>query len=455
MATVIPFRGLSYSPSRIPDLKLVVTPPYDVISPEKDEEYRRRHPHNVVHVILPRPEGAKDKYHHAADLLDAWRREGILVRDETPCFYVVSQRYTMKGLGERIRFGLVGRVLIEDDAAGRILPHERTMDAPRQDRLELLATTRANLSQVFLLYSDPEGSMARLVEGAASRPPERWAVDDIGTKAELWRITEPAALASLSQGLRDRTLWIADGHHRYAAARELRDRLRAQDPSAPGSRSYDYVMGFLTSMDSPGVTILPYHRAVFGREGLDRAQFIKKAREFFDVKEFAFEGFEPRSEQIRRKLREAARPGRTVLAAHVGGGSYLLLLIREDLDRAKHLGDALEGPLQDLDVSIVHHLLLEKALGITREEQREEEGPLRYTDDVDRALAWVDAHEAQVAILLNPTLKEHLMAVSAAGLQMPPKSTYFYPKVLTGLVLNPLDPVEEVHAAPAIGTAVG
>jgi uncharacterized protein (DUF1015 family) len=361
----------------------------------------------------------------------------------------------VKGLGERTRFGLIGRVRIEDDAAKVILPHERTMDAPRADRTDLLSATRTQMSQVFLLYADPEGTVAGAVEAAAARPAERWAVDDAGTESKLWRITDPAAIGALTGGLRERTFWIADGHHRYEASRAFRDRLRAEDGSPSGTRSYDHVMAYLTSMDSPGVTILPYHRALRDVAGLDRAALMRKAKEFFDVKEFAFDGLDPRAEQIRRKLREGARGGRNVYAAYTGPGSFLLLLVKEGLDRAKHLGDALEEPLRHLDVSILHHLLLGKALGLPAELQREEDGPLRYSDDIDRAMAWVDAGEAQVALLLNPTLKEHLMSVAGAGLQMPQKSTFFYPKVLTGLVLNPLDPVEEVHAAAAPAAQAG
>ncbi|MBI3448370.1 MAG: DUF1015 domain-containing protein [Acidobacteria bacterium] len=449
MATVIPFRGLLYSPLRVPDLKPVVAPPYDVISAEKDEEYRRRHPHNVAHLILPRPEGEFDKYRNAARLLSQWQKDGVLVRDETPCFYVVSQRYSVKGQGERTRFGLVARVRIEDGDSKTILPHERTMDAPRADRTELLHATRMHLSQIFILYSDPEGTIGRSVEAFGERPPERWAVDDAGTEAKLWRLTDRGMIRSITEGLRDRTMWIADGHHRYEASRALRDKLRAEDRSAPGTRSYDYVMCYLTSMDSAGVTILPYHRAVRDVEGLDRAHLLKKSREFFDVKEFSFEGFDPRADQIRRKLREAARGGRNVYAAYTGPGAFQILLVKESLDRARHL-ESLAEPLRHLDVSVLHHLLLEKSLGLSLERQREEGGPLRYTDDIDRALAWVDAGEAQVALLLNPTAKEHLMAVAGGGLQMPQKSTYFYPKVLTGLVMNPIDPVDEVaEPAPA------
>jgi uncharacterized protein (DUF1015 family) len=360
---------------------------------------------------------------------------------------VVSQRYTVKGLGEKIRYGLIARVRIEDEKANKILPHERTMDAPREDRLELLAATRTNLSQVFLLYTDPEGLVDRTIQTVTAHPADRWAEDDAGIEASLWRLSDQASLAAISATLETKTLWIADGHHRYAAARALRDRLRSGDKSASGTRASDYVMAMLTSMDSPGVTILPYHRAVRGREDLDHAAFLEKAREYFDVKEFAFEGFESRAEQIRRRLREAGRGGRNVFTAYTGKTSFLLLLLRDSLDRERLLGDALAGPLMDLDVSVLHHVLFHKALGIEPEEQRREDGPLRYTDDIERAMGWVDANEAQVALLVNPTLKEHLMSVSAAGLQMPQKSTYFYPKLLTGLVLNPLDPVEEIHAA--------
>lgn len=449
MAIVIPFRGITYSPTRVPDLNLVVTPPYDVISPEKDEEYRRRHPHNIVHVILPRPTNGLDKYQTAASHIADWRKEGILTQDEQPCFYVVSQRYSVKGLGERTRYGLIGRVRIEDDDAKRILPHEQTMSAPREDRMSLLAATKMNLSQVFLLYADPQGTISGLVESQASRPPERWAVDDTGSESSLWRVASPDLLSAITNAFRDRVLWIADGHHRYAAARAFRDRMRGESPAAPGARAHDYVMAMLTSMDSDGVTILPYHRALKGQDRLDPASFASKAAEFFDVKEFTFEGFDSRSEQIRRRLREAARPARHLMAAYMGQGSYVLLILRETLDKARLFGEATDETLRELDVTVLHDLLLEKALGIPKEEQLQSGAVLRYTDDIDRAMSWVDAGEAQVALLVNPTRKEQLMAVSAAGLQMPQKSTYFFPKVPTGFVLNPLDPSEEISAGIA------
>jgi uncharacterized protein (DUF1015 family) len=445
MATVIPFRGLTFSSAKVPDLTQVVSPPYDVISPEKDEEYRRRHPNNIVHLILPREENGRNKYKSAASQLKSWRKAGVLSRDDNPGFYVVSQKYTVKGLGERTRFGLVARVRIEDEASKIILPHEKTMAGPRVDRTELLAATETNLSPIFLLYSDPDGKIESLVESVSAQPPERWAVDDNGIEASFWRITDKSTMTTLTRVFKDRTLWIADGHHRYSASRTLRDTLRKKDGSDPATRGYDYIMATLTSMDSAGVTILPYHRALLGQEGLDQTKLVSMAREYFDVKEFAFEGVDQRAEQIRRKLRAAAGEDRNLMAVYMGQGSYLILILRDSIPKEKILPDSVQGPLQNLDVSILHHVLLESVLGISQEDQRKAGGPLKYTADVDRAMSWVDAREAQAALLVNPTMKEQLMAVSNAGLQMPQKSTYFYPKLLTGLVLNPMDPGDEVR----------
>ncbi|HXI04655.1 MAG TPA: DUF1015 domain-containing protein [Candidatus Saccharimonadales bacterium] len=454
MAVVIPFKGLLYNSSRIPDLRLVVTPPYDVISPEQDEELRRRHPHNIVHLILPRPEGAASRYECAARTLRSWRESGILAEDDAPAFYLLSQKYSVKGLGSRTRLGVVARVRIEEDENRVIRPHERTMAGPREDRTDLLDATRTNLSPIFLLGSDPGGTAESLFASIASRPEDRWAVDDQGIESRLWRVADRAAVAGLSEILRNRTLWIADGHHRYAAARAYRDRLRAADGSAPGTRSYDYVMAYVTTMESPGVTILPYHRTLRGLEDFDRAAFAGKARSCFDVKEFPFEGYEPRADQIRLRLREALRSGRNAFAAYTGPGSFLLLLLKEGIDLAEAFGGSLAPPLRPLDVSVLHQILLGKVMGLDGEEQSREGGPLRYTHEMDHALSWVDSGEAQVALLLNATLKEQLVAVADAGLQMPQKSTYFYPKVLTGLVLNPLEPFEEIHPQAA-GAAAG
>ena len=441
MARVVPFRGLLYSTSKVPDLKPVVAPPYDVISAEKAEEYRARDAHNIVHVDLPAGNAAG--YALAAELLAGWRQSGVLTRDEAPAVYVCSERYALKGKPERVRWGFIALVGIEEDDAGIVLPHERTMDLPRIDRLELAAATRMQLSPIFLLYSDPAGEMSGHIEAVAHRPADRWVSDDSGTDVRLWRVADAETIRVVCEGLASRKVWIADGHHRYAAARELRNKLRAeQGGGTPGSRSYDYVMAYLTNVDAPGLSILPYHRIVKGSRKVEADPLARKLSAHFDVKRFSFEGFHHRAEQIQRRLHEVSDRGRLAFGLYLGGAEFLLLLLKQDEHTTKLFSD-LPEPLKGLDVSILQRGILEPVLGITPG-AASEGGTLRYSEDIERAMNWVDAGEAQAAFLLNPTKKQQLMAVAEAGLQMPPKSTYFHPKVLTGLVLNSLDPADEV-----------
>ena len=442
MATVLPFRGLLYNASRIPDLKSVVAPPYDVISAEKAEALRSLHPNNIVHADLPSGD-APAKYAEARALLDGWRESGVLERDGSPAVYVTSQRYSVRGMPEKTRWGFLALLKIEDDAAGVVLPHEKTMDAPRRDRLELSAATRMQVSPIFVVYSDPAAAISGPIEALAHRPPDRWVSDDAGVDTRLWRLADPETLRTVCSALAGHKIWIADGHHRYAAARELRDRLRAADPgAAPGHRVYDYVLAYFSNVDAPGLTILPYHRVLKGMERFDVRALTRKAETMFDVKNFSFEGFDHRAEQIRRRLRELSDRGRLAVALYAGGAEFHLCVLKPGAASQAVLA-ALPEPLRGLDVSVLHQGILEAVLGISPEDQRSGRY-LRYTEEVEKAIDWVDASEANAAFLLNMPRRQQMMAVAEAGLQMPQKSTFFYPKVLTGLVLQPLDPVDEV-----------
>ncbi len=446
MSRVVPFRGLLYSPARTPDLKPVVAPPYDVISAEKAEELRARHPYNVVHLDLPQGESA-GRYATASALLSRWIEEGVLARDESPGFYVCSQRYAVRGMPERTRWGLLGLVGIEDGPAVMVLPHEHTTERPRTDRMELMAATRAQTSPIFMMYADPAGGFASLVEAAGARQPDRWAADDAGVDVRLWRLGDPDVVRALCEGFEQRRIYIADGHHRYEAARRVRDRWRAEGPRAEsGVRSYDYVLAYLSSLDAPGMTILPYHRVLKGFKGFEAAALARRAAAHFDVKRFSFDGYDHRAEQIRRRLHEFADRGRLALGCYAGGNEYLMLVLRPGGEDRPPF-DRLPAPLRALDAAILHHGVFEDALGLSPESWPEEVA-VHYTEDVERALGWVDAADGQAAFLLNPARSQQVMAVADAGLQMPAKSTYFYPKVMTGLVIYPLDPFEEVFEAP-------
>ncbi|HET6373477.1 MAG TPA: DUF1015 domain-containing protein, partial [Candidatus Polarisedimenticolia bacterium] len=242
---MIPFRGLLYSAARIPDLTQVVAPPYDVISAEKAAQLRARDPHNIVHIDLPEGEGAS-RYARAASLLSQWSDDGVLARDATPALYACSHRYAVRGMPERTRWGILALVRIEEDGSGIILPHERVMDSPRRDRLELTAAARTQLSPIFFFYSDPEGAISATLEATTNRPADRWASPDGVGDVRLWRLGDPDVVGRICGSFAGRKLWIADGHHRYAAARELRDRWRAESASGgDGERSYDYVLAYL------------------------------------------------------------------------------------------------------------------------------------------------------------------------------------------------------------------
>lgn len=445
MASVVPFRGLLYSASRVPELTPVVAPPYDVISPEQADVLRARDRHNVVHLDLPRGDGSA-RYTEAASLMKQWIQEGILEQDLRPAVYAMSQRYAARGMPERIRWGFIALLRIEDDDSGVVLPHERTMDAPRTDRMNLIAATRSQISPVFVLYADPADSIRAGLDPAIKRPADRWATDDGGVEVKLWRIQDTRILDELSRNLASHKIWIADGHHRYAAAREARDRLRAADRGGSrGSRPFEFLMAYFSNVDAPGLSILPYHRVVRGIESFDPAGLIRRAEETFDLKRFEFEGFNHRAEQLRRRLKEAGELGRPALGLYTGGTDFTVLLPRQGPPTG---GDILAG----LDVTILHRGILEGLLGISPEAQRA--GALRYTHEVERAIDWIDAGEAQAALLLNPPPRHQMLSVAEAGLRMPQKSTYFYPKVPTGLVIHPFDPADEA-VSPAGGASPG
>lgn len=442
MATVLPFRGLLFSASRIPDLQPVVAPPYDVIPPEKAGQLRARDPHNIIHLDLPAGEPPA-RYSHASTNLKTWLQEGILERDTEPSIYVTSQRYAVRGMPERIRWGFIALLRIEDEGSAVVLPHERTMDAPLMDRLELSVATRAQLSPIFVVFSDPEGRLSSMVEGACHRPADRWATDDAGVETRLWRLADHEAARGLCDELESHRIWIADGHHRYAAARGARDRLRREDPGSPaGSRSYDYVMAYFSNVDSPGLTILPYHRVTKGVSGFDPKGLARRAEAHFDVKHFPFDGLNHRAEQMRRRLRETSDRGRLAIGLYTGGAEFILLVLKTGMEDGALMAD-LPAALRKLDVSVLHRGVFETAMEITPEALRAG-GQLRYTEEAEKAIDWVDASEGQAAFLLGQPSKQQIMAVAEAGLQMPQKSTYFYPKVLTGLVLHSLEPFDEI-----------
>ncbi len=429
MAEIAPFRGVVYDPARAGSLDRLLAPPYDVISPAERARLAAKSPHNFVRIDLPEGEG-REKYANAARELSRWLEQGVLRRDDRPALYRYHQHFTVGGK-EFTRRGVVGRVRLRRYEERVVLPHERTLSGPRLDRLELTRATRAHLSQVFALYSDPQGRVDVEFESLESAAPELEGRTDDGTVHRVWRLTDPAAQRRVAAALAEARLYIADGHHRYETMLAVRDELR---PLARSPRSsIEYGSLFLTSMEDPDLLVLPTHRVVHGLHGFDLDGFLARLRERFEVEELR--GASP--DQVRDRLAAAGRTS-PVLALVSGSRSFLAVL--RPGQEAAVPGPA---PVRRLDVAVLHALILEELLGIDREAQ-ERQTNLKYVKDLAGAFEEARRDGVQAVFLLNPTGVAQLRAVADAGEIMPQKSTYFFPKLASGLLLNPIDPAEDV-----------
>ena len=426
-----PFAGLLYEPERAGVLSNVVAPPYDLIDKARQDALYAGSLYNVVRLELNRD---PDRYDSAARTLDEWLKDGVLKRAPRPAIYFYSQFFEIEGRLLR-RDGFIVRVRLEEFNAGRILPHERTFPAAKQDRLELLTALDTNVSSVFGLYAGAHPALTALTAELVAREPTLEVTDDLGIRNQLSLIEDEAAIAAIQEELESPRIFIADGHHRYETALEYRRRRRVAEGNPAAARPYDYTMMTLVACDDPGLVILPTYRVVRSLDPETIASFDARVPPFFEVEEFSS------PEAMRAALAKAERGA---IAVALGGERVKLRLLRLKDQRA--MDDAMpEAPpaVQRLDVSVLHALVLERIFEITPERIKAG-GVIEYTIDALGALGAVGPGTFSGAFLMNPPAIADVESVADAGAVMPEKSTYFYPKLLTGLVLNPLD-----DAAPA------
>jgi uncharacterized protein (DUF1015 family) len=399
MADVEPLIALHYDLEKVGGLQPVAAPPYDVIDAAQRAELLGQSPYNVVEVDLPRNGG--DPYEHAAATLKSWNDEGIVVRDEQPALWALAQDYTGPDGQTRTRHGVFARVKVEDYGPGRIRPHERTHPGPKEDRLRLTRATKANLSPIFSLYDDPGNAAWSALEGHLNGDPWGEATDPDGTVHRLWRVADEQAINAFKDALNGTELLIADGHHRYETARVYQQ----EQPSAK------YVLMCLVALQDDGLTVFPTHRLAVNAD----MQALNSALE----RDWTTE------------------PRDTLSIGYYTGGTLQTLYLKDwaIADRA------LEGkpePYRRLDTAVLEALVLKQALGLTEDDISHLHG-LDYARDERQAREKVDNGDADAAFLMSPTPVDRVRDVAAAGENMPPKSTYFYPKVLTGMVFNPLE----------------
>ncbi|MBI4002025.1 MAG: DUF1015 domain-containing protein [Nitrospira defluvii] len=439
MAHVIPFHGTLYNPSTVGDVRQVVAPPYDIIDSTLQKTLYDRHPNNVIRLELgyeqPDDNASHNKYTRAAAALKDWLAGGVLRRDSHPAVYYhtieYQPPYSAPGTPTKLFKGFLSTVALEEFGSGKIYPHENTRAAAKTDRLNLLEACRANFSPIISLYSDPQNDVLTLIERAiASDKPRIDFQDDVGFRQRLWSVTDAGVLAKVVEIMKTKQLFIADGHHRYETALNYR-RARRKQAGAPSTpQPYDNVLMLFASLEDKGLTVLPTHR-VLTTPVPATAELLRRLEPVFEVTPLPFQSTnEP---QVRGQFIETLRSrGQAVpmfgLALQNDPQYYLLTL------KAAHRPSATASPRDRLDVS----LLQQHVVSVLCPTQQEQEAIL-YSKDDHEALNWVRQGTGTAALLLNPTKVAEVQAVASAGERMPHKSTYFFPKPLTGLVMNVME----------------
>ncbi len=422
MVDFAPLHAITYHPS-LAGL-VVLAPPYDVISPEQLERLRRASPYNIAHILLGPTLTAEGWHQGAAETFRRWLSEGRLQRQDIPAYWVYKQTFSLGDGHPRTRTGILGRLRLAPWGQG-VYRHEHTRARAKQDRLELVRAVRANLSPVFGLYREA------LPKEYLAPPPQAWldGTDEEGVRHTAWPITSAEALAAIQQALEHQEVVIADGHHRYETALAYREERRRAEGDPPSPQAYDYVLAYLVALDDPGLCILPTHRLIGPQPPLDKPAFLRNLEAQFDL--MPYRGLADLLSALNRSQGPA-------FGCALGEAGLWLLRLRDAEGVRRRLRTHLPEELAALDVVLLQECLLEPLLGISAEE-RAHGNRLSYTTDAYEAWQATRQGKAEAAFFLKATPLEHVWQAATHGVVMPQKSTYFHPKPLSGIVINPLD----------------
>jgi len=447
MAVVKPFRAIRYNPHRIADMQTVVSQPYDRIDEDLQAQYYELSPYNIVRIIqgrslpddiLDRP-GGPNVYSRARAVYQEWLDEGILIREERPAYYAYEQTFSVDGT-TYTRLGLIAALELVDFDQGVILPHERTHAGPKEDRLRLLTTLEANTEQIFVLYPDPDNAINNLVRGAISgRDPDIDTVEifESDVRQRVWAIGDPQVVRAIEAEMAPkRGLIIADGHHRYSTALTYRSQQRAAYPNAPADAAFNFVPATLVSMNDPGLVILPTHREIHSFGGATPDAILSRAAEHFTV--------QPAPDLAATLQAVNAHPSGHAFGFYGGPPTGFHILTLKD---SVSIPDLIPGDQSDawkrLSVSILHRILLAQVAGVP-DSGIDDKTMIRYHRDPREAVANVDQGRGEFVFFVSPTRMEQIITIAGHGEVMPQKSTDFYPKVISGIVMLPVAPVERL-----------
>lgn len=438
MADVLPFRGLRYAPNQAGVLSSLITPPYDVINDRQQELFYRRNPHNIIRLEFAKdaPDG-NNKYTRAAATLTDWLQTGVLFQEQHPAFYLVEHRFPFRD-GYQSYWGLVAAVRLEDFETGNIRPTEVIMKAPAADRLNLLRSCQANLSPIMGIFNHDDGGLLSLFPDLDLDNPSLTAIDDSEVTFNVWVIDNEDSVREVSRFFAERPIYIADGHHRYTTALAYRNERLASHPANSSDEPFNFLMMTIISSNDPGLTLLPTHRLVRNVEPERIANLENRLKDYFRIQEIP-----PTSPDAVENLfhwtgilGKAASSDLAIGVYGLAGKDYLLLTPHDASALRNTLPEDKPSAWKNLDVSLLHSVILQGMLGIDNPEKERE--CLAYSPHEAELVQKVTAGTSQLAFFLNPIPVPSVLAIADAGTRMPPKSTYFYPKTPAGLVINPL-----------------
>ncbi len=426
MAEIKPFNGLRFT-DKAGKANELCCPPYDIISPEERQEYLSKNPCNIIRLELPKssPEDTDEAYAKAGECLDKWLKDDILRCDEKPGIYVYEMKFSVHGQEYAVK-GFISLVKLEEFSKGIILPHEETLSKAKADRFELMCATGCNFSQIYSLYSDAEGEVFPLIDKASIGAPDISFTDADGVTHSLWCVYDEDIINAVSAGMAEKKLYIADGHHRYETALKYKQHIANTQPDNVGSS--EYVTMMLVNMENSGLVVFPTHRIVRDLPSFDYKAVVEKCSEYFEITPYL------NREKGEIGLEKAYAENKEAFVLFTGDNNYTLMVLKDASAMEQLMPDASKA-LRELDVSVLHTLVLERIFGIDKENMAEQIN-LTYTRSADEAIAAVDGQRANCCFLLNPTHITEIRDVAAVGEKMPQKSTYFYPKLTTGLVMN-------------------
>ncbi len=426
MADIKAFKGMRFNTDKAGDIAELCCPPYDIISEEERLGFIAENENNIIRLELPKGD---NPYEDAAAILKDFEDKGVLIREDSPAIYVYEEEFTAYGKSGAVK-GIIVRLKVEEFEKGIVLPHEFTLSKAKEDRLNLMKATNCNFSQIYGLYMDEEHTSLNTIDKVSEGTPDIEFTDKGGVTHRLWIVKDDEVISKLVADFKERKIYIADGHHRYETALNYRNYCREQGISKEGDAA-DFQMIYLVDMEHPGLVVFPTHRLVRDLPEFDSDEVLCKCSKYFDIEAYTS------VENMEAELEAEDKLGKKAFGFYVGEGEWYKLTLK-DISVMDELLPEMSTASRTLDVTVLHTLVLEKIFGIDKENMAAQIN-LTYTKFFEEAVSFVDEGKAQCSFVLNPTKVKEIRDVASVGEKMPQKSTYFYPKMITGLVMNKLE----------------